>query len=169
MEGFLLHRMVWEGNQIFNGIGDSFIRYTKRYYSNPVVLFFGYPHYPTIKQAERLRRATKKHSLDVLFEKQMKRHVSQELFLGNDWDKNRFISLFKDKFTDAKIWCEQAEEDADRLIIATAINLFAQISEVTVVREDIDLLILLVDLALPVNVDKIPFKIQYSHLKIEQR
>ncbi|XP_054259475.1 uncharacterized protein K02A2.6-like [Macrosteles quadrilineatus] len=46
----------------------------------------------------------------------------------------------------------QAEEDADRLIITTAINLSAQSSSVTVVGEDIDILVLLVGLASPANV-----------------
>lgn len=42
---------------------------------------------------------------------------------GKRLEKNRFIPLLKDKLADANIWCEQAVEDADRLIVTAAINL----------------------------------------------
>ena len=69
--------------------------------------------------------------------------VPQQKFLSNDKNKIRFIKLLTTKMGNHNIQVLQAEEDADRLIITTAVTAASTYDIVVVVGEDIDLLIIL--------------------------
>ncbi|XP_076677413.1 uncharacterized protein LOC143373765 [Andrena cerasifolii] len=69
--------------------------------------------------------------------------ISQQKFLANARNKSRFISMLKERLTSENIFVKQADNDADVLIIETAVEQFNLTSTTIVVGEDIDLLVLL--------------------------
>lgn len=69
--------------------------------------------------------------------------VPQTNFLSNDANKGRFISILKKKFEDAQFTVIQATEDADTLIVNTAIEMSSSYEYAIIVGEDVDLLVLL--------------------------
>lgn len=72
---------------------------------------------------ERSRRATKHHSHNLRFLAEDKEcGVAQEDFLSNAENKNLLINQLIDIFNKAGIQTSQAEEDADFLIVDTAIK-----------------------------------------------
>lgn len=87
------------------------------------------------------RRALKNTCADVEFNENTPLKIGQEKFLSNSKNKSRLIDMLRKKLSNNNIFTCQAESDADRLIVETAINL--QSTNVTVVSEDIDVLVLL--------------------------
>ena len=73
----------------------------------------------------------------------MKVPANQQQFLANIHNKSRFISMLSDKLITENIAVKQAQNDADVLIIETAIEQFNATNTIVVVGEDVDLLILL--------------------------
>ncbi len=58
-----------------------------------------------------------------MFDETMVPTVPQEKFLGNMKNKERLILMLKDNFAAADIHTKQAQEDADTLIVTTAMDL----------------------------------------------
>lgn len=99
--------------------------------------------------------------------------IKQEKFLANAKNKSSLINMLRETLAENKIFSCQAEADADRLIIETAINL--QSENIVVVSEDVDVLVLLTALS-PIDREiyfrkpgkgKIPQKV-YSSKSLEQ-
>lgn len=68
--------------------------------------------------------------------------TSQQQFLANTHNKSRFISMLSEKLTTTNIFVKQANNDADVLIIETALEQF-NTNTTIVVGEDVELLIIL--------------------------
>lgn len=68
--------------------------------------------------------------------------TNQQQFLANTHNKTRFISFLCEKLNAAHISIKQADNDADVLIVETAIEQ-SNTSTTIVVGEDVDLLIIL--------------------------
>lgn len=66
--------------------------------------------------------------------------------MGNDKNKASLINLLKRTLQDADVVVQQAPADADSFIVGTAIQEAANYEEVTIIGEDIDLLVLLTGL-----------------------
>lgn len=96
---------------------------------------------------ERTRRCKKNACNDIIFDKTMPLKIAQEIFLSNAKNKSRLIDMLRETLTENKIFSCQAEADADRLIIETAVNL--QSENIAVVSEDVDVLVLLTALSPP--------------------
>ncbi|KAK7601881.1 hypothetical protein V9T40_009322 [Parthenolecanium corni] len=77
--------------------------------------------------------------------------MDQETFLSNDKNKEQQINFLRDEFQKISILVKIADEDADVLIVQTAIDL-AQETVPIVIEEDTDLLVLLMALT-PSEVD----------------
>ena len=93
---------------------------------------------------EQLRRtAAVTGSVEVLFKETMDVPISQERFLSNRFNKNRLIQMLLQKLQDVNITARQARDDADVLIIETAIE-ESQLNTTVVVGEDVDLVIILI-------------------------
>lgn len=154
-EGYLLHQIVWNRGDSFSSICNNYIAFVRsKYTANAIIVFDGYPEdaHNSIKYVERLRRSRKHASVDILFDETMIPTVSQEKFLGNDRNKNRLIGMLKTKFESANFIVKQATEDADTLIINTAISISSAFDSVIVVGEDVDLLVLLMALSTRSNI-----------------
>lgn len=150
--GFLLHRVVWKIHEPFSEIVDSYVAYIKKYYFQGItyVVFDGYPEdlqVKSTKSAERLRRAKRCTAPEVLFTESMTATMSQENFLSNSRNKGRLITMLKEKLESEGIFVKQAKEDADHLIVTTAIEAEQEHDCVVLVGEDTDLLIMLTAIA----------------------
>jgi len=121
----------------------------KRHYgSNCVVVFDGYENTElNIKNSERQRRKNMYTSTNIIFEESMDVLTTQENFLSNTENKMRLITMLTEKFSTSGILVRQAEDDADLLIVNTAIRNTDDNIQVVVIGEDIDLHILLLTLS----------------------
>ncbi|KAL4105063.1 hypothetical protein QTP88_020338 [Uroleucon formosanum] len=144
--GFLLHRVIWHQDDTFQCIFNKYIVYLKKHFgSNVIVVFDGYnDNSKNIKAMEQFRRSEAfSGSFEVFFNETMKVPISQEKFLSNRSNKNRFISTLMQKLENINIASKQAQDDADVLIIETAIE-EAYTRKTVVVGEDVDLLVILI-------------------------
>lgn len=124
----------------------KYVQYVRRHFGHRVtVVFDGYTDCTkSIKVAEQRRRTTTtSSSSDILFDQFMTVPTSQQKFLANTHNKSRFILMLKERFTTENIFVKQADNDADVLIIETAIEQFNLTNTTIVVGEDVDLLVLL--------------------------
>lgn len=148
--GMLLHKITWRLHQKFSEICDSYIQYIQsKYGRNVIVVFDGYL-FPSIKSSERNRRASKKEpAVDVMPSADANLNISQDRFLSNSKNKDRFIKFLMEKLRAADIFCSQSKGDADRKIVRSAIkmndNFIDQLNpkKCVVVSEDTDVLLLL--------------------------
>lgn len=148
---YLLHKVVWNHGINFESICMRYIEYVRQHHGqNTIIVFDGYPENATekcTKSAERQRRSRNVQSADIIFIETTFPTASQEKFLANESNKRRFISMLMRKFQQYNFAVRQATEDADVLIINTALEMSSTYQSVIVVGEDIDLLVLLTSLA----------------------
>lgn len=149
--GFLIHRVVWPLNVKYGNIFECYLTYVKRHYgTNCIVVFDGYKNSKnSIKSAERCQRQNIHKGTDVYLSNTMDVQTSQEKFLSNDQNKIRFIAILSEKLLNSGIGVRQADDDADTLIVNTAIQKAQDHQQVIVVGEDIDIVILLLTLSTP--------------------
>ena len=112
-------------------------------YKDPVIAFDSYPELPSIKDVTHLRRAKGMASPNINFNPTMPCKTKKELFLSNSHNKQAFINMLCEKLNDNDIRYKNAVDDADLLIAQTAVDC-ALSSEVIVIGEDTDLLVLLI-------------------------
>ncbi|GBN08120.1 hypothetical protein AVEN_16153-1 [Araneus ventricosus] len=145
--GHLLHKVVWQRNVNFGDIAKSYLTYLQTHYgSNVAVVFDGYPsdvNGKSTKSAERIRRANLHSSHEIIFNEATCPEISQEQFLANERNKVRFIDLLKKFLQKANVTVKQAVEDADVLIVETAVSVKSQYDNIFVVGENIDFSVLL--------------------------
>ena len=120
---------------------------TSHFKSRINVVFDGYPddNLADTKSAERLRRSFKHLSPTVEFDENTSLSLAQKKFLSNDRNKACFIDLSVDFFKRNNITAEQAFEDADTMIVDTAIANSGKYQTIFFRGEDIDLLVSLTD------------------------
>lgn len=148
--GYLLHKVIWPKNLTFREIFETYEAYIIKHYSpDATIVFDGYnPENMGIKSYERYRRVYKKISPEINFENDMKAPREKDFFLSNNKNKAKFIKeliyFLEDRH---KFTVFQAQEDADALIVQTAIDI-AQNSEkkVVLVGTDVDLAVLMIGL-----------------------
>ncbi|GBO35937.1 hypothetical protein AVEN_223619-1 [Araneus ventricosus] len=149
--GHLLHKVVWQRNMNFGEIAENYLTYLQTHYgSNVAVVFHGYPsdeNGKSTKSAERIRRANLHSSHEIIFNEATCPEISQEQFLANERNKVRSIGLLKKFIEKANVTVKQAVENADALIVETAVSVKYEYDNIFVVGEDIDFLVLLTGLA----------------------
>ncbi|GBM17953.1 hypothetical protein AVEN_111099-1 [Araneus ventricosus] len=145
--GHLLHKVVSQRNINFVDIAKSYLTYLQTHYgSNVAVVFDGYPsdvNGKSTKSAEHIRRANLLSSHEIIFNEATCPEISQEQFLANERNKVRFIDLLKKFLQKANVTVKQAVEDADILIVETAVSVKSQYDNIFVVGENIDFLVFL--------------------------
>ena len=72
--------------------------------------------------------------------------MNQAKFLSNDKNKSRLIKYLSKHLETAGIAIKQADHDADRLIVTTAIYESIQHDKVVIVGENVDLAVLMIGL-----------------------
>ena len=146
--GSLLHKITWPKGLTFDEISNLYMDYVQCQFGRPIVIFDGYTQEPSTKDITYIRRSKGILSPEVDFTAQMPCKLKKDAFLANTRNKQMFINLLAAKLVEHGCIVRHASEDADRLIVMTAIE-FSGASDVIVVGEDTDLLVLLCYFAEP--------------------
>ncbi|CAC5415218.1 unnamed protein product [Mytilus coruscus] len=131
----LLQRLPWTHGDTFGDITQMYVDHVIRKYKDPVV--------PSVKDITRLRRTKGIISPNINFTSSMPCKTEKELFVSNSHNKQALVNMLCDKPNENDIRCKNATDDADLLITQTAVDC-ALSSEVVVIDEDTDLLVLLI-------------------------
>ncbi|GBM08154.1 hypothetical protein AVEN_214483-2-1, partial [Araneus ventricosus] len=119
--------VIWNSGSSLSPICDNYVTYARtKYKLTALVIFDGYPENETIggtKCAERAITPRKQMSCEVMFDETMIPTVSQEKFLTNAKNKDQVISILMNKFSSLNMACKKADEDADCLIVNSALAL----------------------------------------------
>ncbi|CAC5375557.1 unnamed protein product [Mytilus coruscus] len=106
------------------------------------VVFDGYPSVQNIKDVTHIKRTKGIISPKVNFNNDTPIKTKKDEFLSNSENKQHFINTLGEKLKDGHVPVIHAEDDADLMIVLTAIEKSEQ-HTTTVIGEDTDLLILL--------------------------
>ena len=137
--GALIHRVKWPKGATYSEIAKTYVSYVHQHYGHSCIIFDGYKQGPSIKDHEHQRRL-KKTCADIQLGEFMQAHHNQQIFLSNENNKNQFILLLsKHLEADGNI----ADGDADTMIVTCVLQYAGQESEVNVVADDTDVLVLL--------------------------
>jgi len=108
-----------------------------------MVAFDGYSSGSSVKDHEHRRQSTK-CAPSVQVDETRPVCSSQQLFLANSSDKSQFIALLGRRLSEDVHTVHYAPDDADTLIVKSALEVAEQQQPVTVVAENTDILVLLV-------------------------
>ncbi|KYN50525.1 hypothetical protein ALC57_00165 [Trachymyrmex cornetzi] len=154
--GFFIHKVVWTSNKTVSQILGFYTLYAENHFTkNSVFIFDGYPDNLALstKSVERMRRQIKQTGREINFDLNTNITCPKEKFFSNEKNKKNFIFLLAGELQKLGFTTDTAQEDADTLIISTAIQLQKDNqSIVKIIGEDTDLLVLLMQLA-PTNQD----------------
>lgn len=167
--GFLLHKVIWPTGSTASSICQNYVNYISKHYPGKccTVVFDGYSNVVnSTKGAEHHRRYKMKKSVDMHFDINTKLMIKQDLFLSNDSNKFQLITMLRAKFSENNIECYESTGDADSLIVKTAIDKSSSGSNVVIIGEDVDLMVLLT--ALTPTDQEILF-MKPSHGKVETK
>lgn len=150
--GWLLRQITWPHGKTFLEIFKLYRLYIVKYFrSDAVVIFDGYKNDVIgIKSYERLRRKEKFVAADVDIGLEKMITLTKDKFLSNVVNKFKFVKLLSEYLISENISTEVAEEDADALIVHTAIEMHSRRQSthkpIVVVGNDVDLFVLLIGL-----------------------
>lgn len=121
----------------------------ENYGENTLVVFDGYTEeYLGIKSYERYRRGQRKMAPDIELKETTIITLNQKKFLSNLKNKMGLVRMLSDYFRMKGLNIKNAEEDADALIVKTAIEIKQSTGRnIAVVGTDTDLLVLLIGLS----------------------
>ena len=140
--GALLHRVKWGKKMSYQEVAKQYVSYVRGKYGESCVVFDGYEQGPSIKDHEHLRRV-KKVCADIQLNESMEAYKNQEVFLANEKNKHQFILLISQYLRDDGQIVHQSTGDADTMIVQCALHYAIEGSEVNVVADDTDVLVLL--------------------------
>ena len=118
------------------------VRYVTQKYGAAAIVFDGYNDDPTTKDATHLRRTGDCVGVTVHFASGMMITSKKDEFLNNKANKQRFIHYLSDNLERAGCRVDHAKDDADVLIVLTAVA-SARHKETVLIGDDTDLLVLL--------------------------
>ncbi|KAL7304817.1 hypothetical protein TKK_0003040 [Trichogramma kaykai] len=152
---FLLEKTYWKSAASVREIIDHYVdSIISKYSSNCCVVFEGYPEQVGechTKVAERIRRQNKNLGHEVQFDESGTIFQNQEKFLSIDKNKVRLIQLICKELKKRNISIKIAEEDANVLIVKTAIQQMNEKNKTRIVGVHIDLLVILTAKARDMN------------------
>lgn len=148
--GFLLHYVGWPHGQTYGDIFELYRSYiVSRYGGNAWVIFDGYSdEFIGVKSYERYRRNEKGFAADIEIAEDKFVSLTKHKFLSNIYNKFQFVKLLSAYLSRNGVSVKIAEEDADSLIVKSAIGLNQLVDgPVAVVGNDTDLFVLLIALS----------------------
>ena len=119
-----------------------YARYVTQKYGACAIVFDGYNDDPTTKDNTHLRRTGDCIGVTVHFASGMMIESKKDEFLNNKANKQRFIHYLSDNLERAGCSVDNAKDDADVLIVLTAVASARQ-KETVLIGDDTDLLVLL--------------------------
>ena len=141
--GALLHKVRWSGCTNFGDVCEQYVKYVQKKYTTCIIVFDGYSHVSSTKDHEHVRRSAKQSNTEVHFTESTKCRIKQNVFLANDANKSRFITMLSKNLRRAGNKVVQCEEDADTQIVRCALELATTGVQVIVVADDTDVVLLL--------------------------
>lgn len=142
--GWLLHKVKWQEGGLYKDVVDQYVQYiSKHFFSEVTIVFDGYNNGPSTKDSEHDRRSFKS-SPDIIFEDTTPVCCKQSSFLCNENNKQKFVDLLTGHLLSRSYKVVQAHDDADTLIVSTALEFARSGRSVTVVANDTDVLVLLI-------------------------
>lgn len=146
--GWLLHKFVWPHSTTYENVLKGYMQFiTKRFGKNVTVIFDGYnDEIIGTKSYERYRRNNTSKASDVSISKNNLVAIKQANFLSNVANKYKLVQMLAEYLTEHGIPTKIAAEDADVLIVQTAIELINEKEQVAIVGNDVDLLVLSIGL-----------------------
>ena len=122
-------RIPWEIQRTYKQISEAYVK--KSFGRYAVIVFDSCPDEPSTKDQTHIKRA--KTSCPVIdFNKDMLLDIKKERFLSNKESKQEFLNLLKPKLLEQVYDVHSAEEDADLLIVLTAVELAENLSTVLI-------------------------------------
>ncbi|XP_011314648.1 uncharacterized protein [Fopius arisanus] len=148
---WLLRQVCWPHGRTFLDIFQIYENYIQRNFRDAQVVFDGYKNDVIgVKTYERLRRKETSFAVDVDIGPDKMITVTKDKFLSNVVNKYKLVRLLSEHLNRKGIVTTVAAEDADALIIRTAIEMndrrLLEDRPVVVVGNNVDLLVLLVGL-----------------------
>ena len=142
--GWLLHYIRWKSNTTFLNIMKCYVDYIKQNGSRSVIVVFdGYECASTKDHCHKKRYSSSTKELNVRVNTCCT--ITQDQLLSNNKNKSSFISLLADELECHGIRTLIASDDADTLIVKTALEQSISInSDVEIKCEDTDVFVLLV-------------------------
>src|SRR6218665_19439 len=141
--GFLLHRVNWQQMVTYADTFQRYVQYVISHFGmNVTIVFDGYCNGPNMKDHEHDRWSLRA-APDIVFDENNPVYNNRTAFLTNESKKKAFLSNLICKLRCTGISVHQALDDADTLIVATAITIARSNRPVTVVANDTDVLVLL--------------------------
>ncbi|KAJ8684887.1 hypothetical protein QAD02_020680 [Eretmocerus hayati] len=141
--GMLIHKVIFQANDKLDDILQKFVRYFRDHFTGDITTVpDGYPDETGVyftKFAERLRRQKMLSSAERIISRETT--IVPQRFFANDKNKRRFIEMLDEELTCAGSIVKIGDEDADTLIVETALTLSNADDNVVIVGEDIDLLV----------------------------
>ena len=121
-------------------ICDSYVTYVLHKYGNDVIVFDGYSDTPTTKDPTRIRRCGRSVGPVVQCKPNLTVQLKKDRFLANSTNKQCFIDMLSCYLERAGCIMKLAMDDADLLIVQTAIEQ-ARLRDMIVIADDTDILI----------------------------
>ena len=140
--GALLHRVPWPRGSIYESVSHLYVRYVNQKFDTAAIVFDGYNDDPTTKDDTHLRVTGCFVGVTVHFASGMMIKSKKDEFLNNKANKQRFIHYLSDNLERAGCSVDNAKDDADVLIVLTAVA-SARHNETVLIGDDTDLLVLL--------------------------
>ena len=141
--GSLLHRTPWSFGSTFQQICKEYTNLVERNYGKCHVVFDGYQNGPSIKDVTHQRRTKGLTGTKINFNENTPFKTKKDVFLSNNENKQNFINMLGKVLSEKGCSVVYAEGDADLTIVQTAVKLSEE-TEIVVVGEDTDLLVLLI-------------------------
>ena len=126
----------------YKSVSHLYVRYVTQKYGAAAIVFDRYNDDPTTKDVTHLRRTGDCVGVTVLFASGMMIKSKKDEFLNNKANKQRFIHYLSDNLERAGCSVDHAKDDADVLIVLTAVA-SARHKETILIGDDTDLLVLL--------------------------
>ena len=119
--GAILHRVPWPRGSTYESVSHLYVMYVTQKYGGAAIVFDGYNDDPTTKDTTHLRRTgdcvcVTAHSASGMMIKSKK-----DEFLNNKANNQRFIHYLSDNLERAGCRVDHAKDDADVLIVLTAV------------------------------------------------
>ena len=140
--GSLMRWITWLRGTTYRDIYTQYITYVRRRYGNAIVVFDGYEAGTSTKDMTHKTRTRRCAPTAVHFTSDIRLQIKKEEFLANRENKQRFINILSKELEKAGCCCFHANEDADLMIVKTALNSSNKIDTI-LTGEDTDLLVLL--------------------------
>ena len=140
--GALLHRLRWRLPST-GEIISQYVSYVRERYGRSTIVFDQYTQRPPTKYQEHDRR-TGKTPPNVHVTLSMTAHGAQQDFLTNEHNKNQFIVLLMEALESDGHCVKQAEDDADTLIVSSALYSLPDLCPVVIVADDTDVFVMMI-------------------------